>query len=140
MSNQLQELFWEENSCKESLTECSECRGERVIKETFYLLRICKKCNGVGMLDWIDNAIGDSKLRADKGRDFENPITRSNISHLISLITEEYARFGVMIDIKIEHIDQHHRHSDEYTRRLEYERSLLNPVIISRMKKLMGDT
>lgn len=121
MSNKLQELSGIENLCKESLTECSKCKGERVIKETFYLLRVCRKCNGVGLLDWIDNVTGDSKLESERTKNIEFSIVRSNVSRLMGLITEEYARFGEVIDVRIDHIstqhhlDHHdHRHFNNY--------------------------
>lgn len=129
MSDELQKLFEEGNLCQESLTECSECEGERVIKETFYLLRICKKCRGLGLLDWIDNAIGESKLELERTRDIESSIVRSNVSRLISLITEEYARFGEMVNIEIKHIStQHHPSDHQYFNRRKYTKEILDNV------------
>jgi len=89
---------------RENLTKCSKCKGERVIKEEFYLLKVCDRCGGYGEIDWIDNMIG---RKSDfEVRDFEISIFRSNITRLIALITEMYARTGVevAVDIKELHI------------------------------------
>lgn len=118
-ADELQELLGIENPCKESLTECSECKGERVIKEIFYLLRACKKCNGIGLLDWIDNAIGNNKLELERTRDIEASIVRSNVSRLISLITEEYARFGEMVNVEIKHVSTRYHYEHQLSDKLK---------------------
>jgi len=92
---------------KGNLVKCSICEGQRVVIREFCLLEVCKKCGGEGKIDWVDDMMGrkaeEMKIRFET---ISRAILRSNVSYLISLIIEMYARVGLEVDVRIDDLTQ----------------------------------
>jgi len=71
-----------EMKLKEGEVLCSKCKGKGLIENTYH----CDKCDGVGKLDWVSNAMGGVKIL--QNYDFENQ-TQKIISDMAKSLSDE---------------------------------------------------
>ncbi len=58
---------------------CKECNGDGYIKSDNILCDICERCQGEGVLDWIENVVGKKKKSSEEIQNIFTNQTRNEI-------------------------------------------------------------
>jgi len=81
---------------------CDICHGAKTIKAKHnYILQVCPKCNGLGHIDWISQAMAQNTR--NHNRQFIQDVAWQNINNMINSIKEQYYILGLDVDIQVQY-------------------------------------
>jgi len=88
--------------------ECKECHGSKHIKGNFSIIQICPVCNGKGINDWVEHAMGD-RFQNHPATKMVHSMAMTNIQMLMHEIQRQGQTCGIHIDVKL-----NYAHYNEY--------------------------
>jgi hypothetical protein len=86
----------------EGMYQCPECHGSGLGKQNHFiqLLDICRRCGGVGKLDWVSSVVHSPPIKIEESAGYR--AVTANIQLLKSRIIEEGSKMGIHITINLD--------------------------------------